>query len=96
MLPGPGQELLSGRLGLWRYDNEGCRYLFLAGFWDWRDTCVGDRRVARRTRSTSPGCTVCPWEMKLSATRPTIQMYPSSSGRATSGMTEIRAKPAMG
>ena len=48
MLPGPGQELLSGRLGLWRYDNEGCRYLFLAGFWDWRDTCVGDRRVAEK------------------------------------------------
>jgi hypothetical protein len=32
MLPAPGQEFLFGRLGPWGYDNEGCRYLFLAGF----------------------------------------------------------------
>jgi len=48
MLPAPGQEILLGGLGPGRQDNEGCRYLFLAGSLDGRAACVGDRRVAEQ------------------------------------------------
>ena len=57
MLPAPGQEFLLGGLGPGRQDNEGCRYLFLAGSLDGRDACVGDRRVAEQNPFHVAGCT---------------------------------------
>lgn len=48
MLPAPGQQLLFGRLGPGRHDNEGFRYLVLAGRRDGRYGGVGDRRVTAK------------------------------------------------